>query len=907
MEEYVHNLPLMDINAGHTVSDMVDIINRNFDIIDMHGGGPAGLQGLQGVNGFPGERGEQGEAGPRGSGWLLPGEQGEEGDLSLHSDGHVFRVENGQWVDTDVCITSVGESPFVYESGVIHPKQDYVSAKTVLGGVSSNSEAALNIVGDRDAIAISGGNAAAQPAVIKIDSADNNLKISAREVGIYGNGASLTVRSGADAIHMSPLAGITPPSGVYPVVVHNQDGDIIKRTDWTWGLKDGAIVPNSLQTGKTVGNSDSRVDGVYFGLNSEINFLDTDGKYLKFNAKGAGSGGTTDTIARLSRHGLSVGGNGDNADRNFNADNHGIVIGGGSGKNGHITFLGSSSTTNYVAAESSSNPDNDGNVSTPSYSLSTNGGSGNGFKDNSPVITVKAVNSNRAASTLHIKGATMQNMAGGNVFIEGGESVGAWNSNTTTGGNVFIAGGSNRNTSGVSGDMVSGSLYNFGDVVIGLNPNNHPQILSANNNKASVRGVSKDDISGVSFYDICNFTAHGNRITLDSDANNRVVKGYSAEGLCPDLDTPDYTTLRFNGLNTLHTSEPVMVTPAYANRHQMMSGVYEVAIVYYMSGGNVQHLRKRNIAELMSSGLISGPVWNTIESGVISTIYTVWNKVGNVVSCNTRVDLYKFIRSKLFSSYYIVAPTLWQVSNDEYIGMSPDTNVYHNFLTRGVLTNIEIPLYMAANVSSPMRSNYVSGNGFVYTERPDDSASMSGTSESRTLTDDYFIPSAPVFVNNNTNYANPGVVTAYQSDNPHDQAGTNRHSADCSIYGSLSDNMPKTYLNSDGILANSPRALLTPLSSHRVYVVPECPDEIVHADPISISGIPIPYIGHFRKLVPLSKMYTSLSMNYSYLLNPGFSADGYTEFKYDAGGLPDINSPSTTSPNGGWNDGSVSK
>ena len=44
----------------------------------------------------------------------------------------------------------------------------------------------------------------------------------------------------------------------------------------------------------------------------------------------------------------------------------GIVIGGGSGKNGHITFLGSSSTTNYVAAESSSNPDNDGNVSTPS-------------------------------------------------------------------------------------------------------------------------------------------------------------------------------------------------------------------------------------------------------------------------------------------------------------------------------------------------------------------------------------------------------------------------------------------------------------------------------------------------------------------------------------------------------------
>ena len=51
MSNVPSNIPFTDINAGHTISEMVDIINTNFDLANLKGGGPEGMQGIQGVFG----------------------------------------------------------------------------------------------------------------------------------------------------------------------------------------------------------------------------------------------------------------------------------------------------------------------------------------------------------------------------------------------------------------------------------------------------------------------------------------------------------------------------------------------------------------------------------------------------------------------------------------------------------------------------------------------------------------------------------------------------------------------------------------------------------------------------------------------------------------------------------------
>ncbi|MBR4625634.1 MAG: hypothetical protein IKO56_08895 [Alphaproteobacteria bacterium] len=70
MSNVPSNIPFTDINAGHTISEMVDIINTNFDLVNLKGGGPEGMQGIQGVFGFSGIQGLQGIKGKRGAGWV---------------------------------------------------------------------------------------------------------------------------------------------------------------------------------------------------------------------------------------------------------------------------------------------------------------------------------------------------------------------------------------------------------------------------------------------------------------------------------------------------------------------------------------------------------------------------------------------------------------------------------------------------------------------------------------------------------------------------------------------------------------------------------------------------------------------------------------------------------------------
>ena len=894
----MHNLPIIDINPGNTISEMVEIINRNFDIIDQKGGGPMGIQGIQGINGFPGEQGITGATGPSGTGWVpFNSAPINEGDLSVDENGNIWQVQNNggtlTWVQTGQSITGLGESPFTYSDNAIHPKQAYVDKKTVLGAATSTTNAVLNIVQGSGADAISiyqqGGGT---PIKITSETSENKLKVFAKEIVLLSDGnASVTVKQTGNCINLSPLKNTSIPNNIRQIVSANKDGDIEEQSNWTWGLCNNSIIPNKNLSNKTVGDDDNRIDGVCFAANSELNFIGSDDRYLNVNAK-PNAGGSAKTVARFSSYGLSVGDNGTQVNRNANTLNNGIVIGGGNGKNGHLTFLGSSSTTNYVNTESAVSPSTDTSVNAPTYTLNVNPQQDNSFADNAPIITVGATSNNRISNLLHIKGATLNNMRGADVFVEGGESVGDWNNNYQTGGNVYLAGGKNRNTSNVGGGTLSGSLYHFGDVIVGLNPSNHPKLWANDNLKASKRGVSKDDINGVSFYDICNFTAHGNVITLDSDANNRVVNGYNEDGLCPNLQNPEQSTFKVNGLMTLHRSTPLSIPIGDANKYQMLSGVYNVAIAYYTQGGTLKYKRADTVYDAVTAAINS---FSPIEqhAGVrvaVSYINTVWNKIGNIVTCNTRVDMYSY-GGRAFGGYSVFSPFELNMTTQ---GPVFGTSSIDYIISNGIITNIELPVFLATGIrnSTPIRTNYVTGNGFVHTERPTSSTTMSvGTDSSvtvtrKTLADSYFIPDNQVFVNNNTNYTDPTVVTNYSYtldyNNQYQQSWTNKHNANATLKDqNIKNNMPKSYLNTDNILAGGLKPLLIPISQACAYIIPEY-SNVLSARRTS----PYEYYETFRKLVPMNKPYTSMSINYSYLLNPDFDTTEYKPFAYDDGGLP---------------------
>ena len=873
MSNVPSNIPFTDINAGHTVSEMVDIINTNFDLVNLKGGGPEGIQGIQGVFGFSGIQGIQGIQGRRGSGWVTDSNMGnaEDGDLYLAPNGDVQSYQNGLW-ETEYQLLSNVISPFTLTGTTIHPVDP--NNKTVLGGGNSGTNATLNIVGGNTALSISNGGTIAN---LKIDG--GGFSVESDNVSLKTSNTTLTLY-GDNRILLSPLAGLTNDNTIHPLITVDNLGQLTHQPNWEWGVINSSVVPNDILTNCYVGDETHLLDGLWMDENSNINFKsDSNTSYLKINTK-ATNETSLKNIVKIGKNGICVGSYSNNQDLNYNIDNCGIYVAGGtSQKCGQITLVGPTTGTSYVGQDSAIPAGTDANA--PTYILAVNDVQNNSIKDNSPLITLKTNSNNFSSNTLHIKGGTHINGKGYDILIDGGDGVGESNQKDKTGGDVYIAGGSNKSTASI-GNELRGSLYNFGDVIIGLNPNNHPSLRSGNSTYASVRKVSGDSVS--TFYDICNFTAHGNRIILDSDANNRVVNGYPDDGSCPWLNDISQTTLKFNGLTTVYKNRAIPIYYENAFMYQMLSGVYSTSVMYYMSSDTLQTKRGSNIYSLLNSSEFTGLPVGTGGNGkyrtVFSNITTNWQKIGNVVNCQTKVDfyyIYNVYNNEI--NIAILQPINYSTLNNA--GLKPTLYAYDNIVKNGILTNIELPIYLYKQKNTNtglLRPNYVSGNGSVYTEKINVKTSIVNAT-----TDRYFLNNTFVAVNNNTAYTNPQKVETLTGSsnvfttNKHDNVGILNEQ----LSVQANKNTSKGYLKTDNIMVGSDvtYSLLTPVAQ-ATYIIPEYMNVVdvnVELGPDSI------YVDHKRKFEPLTKAYTSLTLNYSYLLNTGFEESIHTDFIYSDG------------------------
>ena len=863
MSNVPSNIPFTDINAGHTISEMVDIINTNFDLVNLKGGGPEGMQGIQGVLGFSGIQGLQGIQGRRGAGWVTQSNMGdaEDGDLYLAPNGDVQSYNEGTWTTEYQLLDNV-ISPFTLTGTTIHPVDP--TNKTVLGGSNSATNSTLNIVGSDTAISISGGGTIAD---LKVDG--GAFVVESDQVSLKTSNTTLTLY-GDNRILVSPLAGLTNDNTIHPFITVNSLGELTHQSNWEWGVVNESVVPNDTLNNCYVGDETHLLDGLWMDENSNINFkTDTDTSYLKINSKTTGE--NLKNVVKVSKNGICVGSYSNNQNLNYDTENSGIYVAGGtSQKCGQITLVGPSvGNVGYVNFDSVEPTGT--NANTPTYTLNVNDTQNNNIKDNSPLITLKPNSTNFSANTLHIKGGTHTNGKGYDVLIDGGDSRGEWNQKEKTGGDVYIAGGSNRNNSS-NGNEIRGSLYNFGDVVIGLNPNNHPSLRSGSATYASTRGVSKDKISSVDFYDICNFTAHGNKIVLDSDANNRTVNGYPSNGSCPWLNDINQATLKFNGLTTIYKNNPVAINYVDAFMHQMISGVYSTSVMYYMSGGTLQTKRGVSIYSLLNSSEYSSLASGTTSGNskyrtVFSNITTSWQKIGNVVNCQTRVDLYFVINE--YGEIAIMEPIRYYDTSSE--GIKPDLYAYDNIVKNGIITNVELPICLyKTNTSGILRPSYVYGSGCTYTEKTNIIGMRIKT------TDNYFLNNTTVSVNNNTAYTNPQHVKPFSTSNT--DCSTNKHDSNGKLKEQFSvsgnKNISKGYLKTDNILQGNDAnyCLLTP-RANSTYIIPEYISTVKVNEGAANEDTK-------RKFVPLTKAYTSLNLNYSYLLNTGFEETIHNDFIY---------------------------
>ena len=128
------SIPIIDINAGDTMSGMVDKINYNFTLLSLKGGGPAGIQGIQGIRGPVGPQGDNGATGANGS-MILNGnpenytqEQlaDNSNNIFISNDGKIYNIMHNDTDDTyfphEICdLHDLADSPFALGTSKSNP------------------------------------------------------------------------------------------------------------------------------------------------------------------------------------------------------------------------------------------------------------------------------------------------------------------------------------------------------------------------------------------------------------------------------------------------------------------------------------------------------------------------------------------------------------------------------------------------------------------------------------------------------------------------------------------------------------------------------------------------------------------------------------------------------------------
>lgn len=889
------NLPILDINAGDSISTMVSKINSNFDMLSLLGGGPIGIQGIQGIRGMTGLQGAQGIQGYRGSKWHIAQTPSEldttdaiPGDIGIVQNGEMYIYDGMQYVTSGTSLQSVLESPFVLDTAnhVINQKNN--EANPIVLGTNENNASVASL---KPAIAIANINGSEyntglllykETAIgghrneIGLDSSEKLMLKSSKGVSVVcgtpnASGVSLTVND--DLVNISYMANLEPAgTNISPLVSSNGFTGSLDKYDannkWKWGLQGSALVPNNSGD-NGIGCENRRLKSAYttkdFSLNFEAPAASTDNSYIGF---GYIDNNTKHDVLKIGSNGISVGNGGTDFNNNFSSYSNGITISGGGTKGGHVTLNGSTDTSNCVAQEESGNQQNTqnplvyngiANSAIPYVELTV--GTGKTYNDltrnTSPVITANKVASPKDcnANNLRIKGYSGTE-EGGDVVIDGGNSVGGYTKFGCVGGSVYISGGINFSNNVVANNKIKGYPFNFGDVVIGLNPNNHAGLKTGGNNNANIRNTTKDNISGVNYYDIYNFTAHANNIMLDSDANNRVINGYGAN--YPKIKSLGDATMQINGLATVYGSTPFMIGVQDSNKYQFVSGINEFVVRHTNIDDEIVSQRFSSIGEAFP---ITGPDRTT--TSLYTHYVTNWQKVGNIVNCTTKIAMLLDAGSSHLNSnnLYVVGSKL--VTESDY--MNNTLGYLKSNPEKVPCTVIELPLFVGDDNGNQLCS-YIGGCGSMYCETNMGSESLfnsiliNGTEQ--------------IFANNShkitasNNGGNLEVVVSYQG-----FGNANHNSQGRIIYR---DDVAKSYSNS--LLAD-----IIGLNHYTVDINQNCMYIVPERFMTKGSGN-----NEIKKTSYIQQLYSTLVLNYTYMLNPGFGGD-FVKFQISGHGTSPTN------------------
>jgi len=686
------SIPIKDINAGDTMSAMVDKINYNFSLVALKGGGPAGIQGIQGIRGELGLQGETGDTGQAGSGiYSYPNpdpDNMQPGDINIY-DGviqQVYSTPAGNTLQTITDLNMSLQSPFgTSEYETINPVTNFVSYPIVFGvgtGDQSNatvhsdtSKSLLNLRrnGTDDLIrfyragmpmtssTFSGHITAGTDGFVIGSGTTDNLCLNgpgSHSIRFTVNDTYLNGR-----IH-AMTADPTYDDSAFIVATKNSDGKIDNTA--AWAIEESKLFPVTVASSKSaIGLKDrenNRIDEIYLNKDASIfvNSPSDVSEYVTIKADGL-SGTTTQDILALSKYGVAIGGlKGNNTlDDDFIEDafcakittpfdnamyGTKLVI---SSRTAKQSSLVASST---ITANLSSFTANYAVTTTPSENVAGNiqlasGIDNNMFAQNMYGNTISA-DKNRDISaagkntndTLHIHGADAAAGTGNDVVITGGNSINTTNYNYV-GGDVYISGGSAVKTNSA---ILKSDLRRAGNVIIGVNPLNHKNTFNTSNYTSITNGGSNEgknssmNPSEIGFFDVNNVAIHGNQIVIDSNANFRKATddydhtAQTTADVSPYVDKPENATLQVSGINTMVHSNPVVVEKSDVCSYQFMSGVMRRIIRFqYIDQWEVTTV---DPAIFNASNKNHSYIGGDSNGSVYFITDQVWQKVGNVVN-----------------------------------------------------------------------------------------------------------------------------------------------------------------------------------------------------------------------------------------------------------------------------------
>ena len=530
------SIPIKDINAGDTVSSMVDKINYNFDLLSLKGGGPQGLQGIQGIRGSVGEQGVQGIQGIKGVGILHgnsdpTGTTANDGDVYVDENtGIIYSYENNSWhIIFDP--TESTESPFAWHpiNGGTHTaivKRENVPV--ILGGDTTIQEdiissqtpinSSLNIYSDiseYNAISVFTPDYANHAFDLNINF-NGNTTLKTRTdynlvIGDFGNdfnGGYVILDS---KLKLKGYINSGSHNGEYAIVTSdNQYGSVPSQSSKQWLIDietSGALYPNSNYD---IGKDANRIQNIYINPNSIIYSGSITAGSTSFPTIRSGNISSGKRIMGWSENGVSFGISSHNYYDNFlEAKTFGLLVGNCNSISKNAPYI---KMKPQVFGGSGESQDNYGNIEHISITALEYDSSTNDIKYNvvfaessyydmwnsgyiSPIISVGGTNpipEKNIRRMLTVKG--QDDKCGNDIMISGGDSFGESFINgddrcNNVGGNVFIAGGGAVREKNSNMKTFVGDLRNFGNIIIGINPINHKRFTS------NVYGSQKNGIT----------------------------------------------------------------------------------------------------------------------------------------------------------------------------------------------------------------------------------------------------------------------------------------------------------------------------------------------------------------------------------------------------------------------------